>query len=405
MNITLLSEPNFLSPLNAEVWFNSSAEWATVQNFKYLYKVRQINYNSSTTQDDLGTYRIPPSPTGTSYFSPNKILRTKFTYSPLTSLGGYQISTDYFVKYNTQYGFDSDLVLDYYDELFSGGDVSLTFSYPHNLVSGQVIEVTTNGTINPTYNTTASIASVPNPYAIVTDIPWVNAGPVLGGEVRIVYYDTIFYNSSQGTLGITFSGTHFFNVGDVITIDKYDKSIDIEYDGTASIVARTTNSVALDKEFLGTQSPAGTNGGYISNIKRITGTSSTIYGYNGTRQYNERARDFGLSFSVSSTSISSDGATAAGFLTTYNGWKETPSSQYEVQQMFVRAGSGLVAYQINTFDENLNAITNAQVVFSAGFSGVYSFGVGPQDVLTIFGSSILNGATYYEVFLTDTPSS
>lgn len=398
MNVTLLSEPKFLCPLNAPVWFNCSADWATVQNFKYIYNVRQINDGATTVLDDLGTYRVPPSPTGTSYFSPNKILRTKFTYSLVTSLGGYAYDTQYKVKYNVKYGFESDLVLNYFDEYFDGGFVGLTFSFPHNLLVNQQIEVSTNGTLNPTYNTAATVSSVPNPYYIVTDIPWGLSGPVLGGDVRILYYDAIQYVSSQGTLGIDFNCPHFFLVGDVITIDKRDKSINIEYDGTASVVATTSTRVALNKEFGVTSSVVGDNGGYISRMQRTVGTSSTVYGYNGTRQYNEPNRDFGLSFSVSSGTITSDGLTAARFLTTYEGWKEVPVGYSETAQMFINTSS-LIRYKIRTYNANFVLVSGAEITYTYTNPGVYTFGTGPADVLTIFGASILNGATYYKVYL------
>jgi len=399
MNVTLLSEPKFLCPLNAPVWFNSSADWATVQNFKYVYTVRQIDPSSTSVIAELGNYPIPPSPTGTSYFSPNKILRTKFVYSLVGSLGGYVADTNYMVKYNVKYGFRTDLVLDYFDEYYDGGFVGLTFSYPHNLIVNQQIEVHTNGTLNPTYNTAATVSSVPNPYYIKTDIPWGLSGPVLGGDVKIIYYDAIQYVTSQGTLGINFNCPHFFLVGDIVTIDKRDKSINIEYDGTASVVAVASNRIALNKEFGTTSSVVGDNGGYISRMQRTVGTSSTIYGYNGTRQYDENTRDFGLSFSVSSTSITSDGLTAAGFLTTYDGWKDVPLAYHETAQIFVKTGSGLIRYKIRTYNSSFTQIGGAEVVFSPGVSQTYTFGVGPQDVLTIFGSSILNGATYYKVYL------
>lgn len=398
MNVTLLSEPQFLSPLNAPVWFNCSADWATVQNFKYIYNVRQINDGATTVLDDLGTYRVPPSPTGTSYFSPNKILRTKFTYALVTSLGGYAYDTQYKVKYNVKYGFESDLTLNYFDELYDGGFVGLTFSYPHNLPAGMQIEVRTNGTLNPTYNTSAKITSVPNPYYLTTDISWGFSGPVLGGDVLIPYLDSQQIVSSQGTLGFKFSGPHFFLVGDVITIDKSNKSINIEYDGTCSVVAITSQSIAVNKEFGVTSSVVGDNGGYISRMQRTVGTSSTVYGYNGTRQYNEPNRDFGLSFSVSSGTITSNGLTAAGFLTTYEGWKEVPVGYSETAQMFINTSS-LIKYKIRTYDSNFTLLTGAEITYTYTNPGVYTFGTGPSDVLTIFGASILNGATYYKVYL------
>lgn len=403
MNVILITEPDTLSPLNAPVWFMSVGEWATVQNFKYIYNVREIQTTNTSLKTDLGTYRVPPAPDGTSYFSPNKILRTRFSYLPLSGLVGYTDSDNYMVKYNVKYGFESDLTLDYYDEYYDAGYVGLTFSYPHNLITNQNIKITTNGTLNPTYNTDAVILSVPNPYHVTTNIPWENNGPVIGGTVQIPYYQTIQYVTGQGTLGIDFNGSHFFKVGDIITIDKSDKSTNIEYDGTASVVGITTYSVAINKEWNGTASSP--DGGLISRVQRISGTSSIAFGYNGTRQYDESTRDFGLSYSINSSTITANGATAAGFLTNYDGWKEVPDGYTETAQAFITNSSGLVRYKIKTYNENMTFITGAEIVFAPTYTRTYTFGTGPNDVRSIFGPTILNGATYYEVFLDTTSDS
>ena len=398
MNVVLISEPDTLSPMNAPVWFDLTGDWSNVQNYKYIYNVREIQTTSSTVvKTDLGTYRIPPSPTGNAYFSPNKILRTRFVYSPVAGLGGYSADDNYMVKYNVKYGFESDLVLDYFDEYFDAGNVGLTFSFPHNLVANQRIKVSTNGTLNPSYNTDAVVLSAPNPYYVRTDIPWGSSGPVLGGTVEITYHQTIQYVTGQGTLGIDFNGPHFFQVGDIITVDKEDKSNNIEYDGTASVVQITTSRIALNKEWNGTASSP--DGGLISRIQRIIGTSSNAYGYNGTRQYDELNRDFGLSYSISASTITSDGLTASGFLTNYSGYKEVPSGYTETAQAFVTSSSGLIRYKIKTYSQNMVQIGGAEVVFTPTYTRTYTFGVGPEDVKTIFGPTILNGVTYYQEFL------
>ena len=406
-NVTLLTEPNFLSPLNEKVWFNATGDWSTVPGFEYLYKVRQIATDSSSVLDNMGSYKIPPGPDGSAYFSPNKILRTKFNYGsmPLYGLQGYTTDTNW-VKYNVQYGFDSELELPYYDEIFGAGSfVSLTFSYPHNLSVGNYIVIHPVSTANPQYATTASVTAVVNTFEVKTDVPWGVPGPTIGGTITIPYYDAFQYISSSGTLGITFSGTHMFKVGDVITIDKTNKYVDIEYDGTASVILSTTSSIALDKEFLGTQSILGINGGIISNLQRVIGTSSQLYGYNGTRQYDERTRNFGLSYSVGAATITTNGLTAAGFLTHYEGWKDIPSSAEEMSSIFVQAGSGLIKIEMKTYDVNLTQISTYQATFSSVYSQAYVIGVGTDNVIGMFGGSSLNGVTYYEVYLTDTSAS
>jgi hypothetical protein len=140
-------------------------------------------------------------------------------------------------------------------------------------------------------------------------------------------------------------------------------------------------------------------------MQRIVGTSSLAYGYNGTRNYNEPNRDFGLDYSINSSTITSNGATAAGFLTDYKGWKEVPTGYTETAQAFVTSTSGLIRYKIRTFDSNFLAVIGgaAEIIFAPTYTGTYTFGVGPVDVVTIFGATILNGATYYRVYLDTIP--
>lgn len=399
MNVNLVSQPQTLSPMNAPVWYLLSGDWSNLPNYKFIYNVREIQTANNTVKTDLGTYRVPPSPDGNSYFSPNKILRTRFVYTPLVELGGYTDDNNYMVKYNVKYGFESDLVLDYYDEYYDGGNVGLTFSYPHNLVVNQKIRVRTNGTLNPSYNTDAVVLSIPNAFYIRTNIPWGSSGPVLGGTVQIPYYQTIQYITGQGTLGIDFNGPHFFRVGDIITIDKDDKSTNIVYDGTASVVAITSSRVAINKEWNGTASTP--DGGLISRVQRISGTSSTVYGYNGTRQYDEPNRDFTQTFFINSDTISSNGATAASFLTNYDGYKEVPDGYSETQQAFVSSTSGLTKYRIIVFDENMSLVNLGAVDFNPSLTTTYTLGVGPENVRDIFGSTILNGGTYYTLYLSE----
>jgi len=65
----------------------------------------------------------------------------------------------------------------------------------------------------------------------------------------------------------------------------------------------------------------------------------------------------------------------------------------------------LVRYKIKTYNENMTFITGAEIVFAPTYTRTYTFGTGPNDVRSIFGPTILNGATYYEVFLDTTSDS
>lgn len=96
-------------------------------------------------------------------------------------------------------------------------------------------------------------------------------------------------------LGFTFSQlivSRFF-VGDIITVQKDDISINPWVDGTASITAITsTRSIMTDKPrdpnvvFIAGET------GKIINVSRLSATSSTYVGWNAARQEDEYNRDF-----------------------------------------------------------------------------------------------------------------
>jgi len=77
-------------------------------------------------------------------------------------------------------------------------------------------------------------------YPLITemyDTHWVD-GIFDGGHFYSEYHTTNFVDtlfSSDGKVGLTFSERHKLTTGDIITINKTDKSINPEYDGTTSV--------------------------------------------------------------------------------------------------------------------------------------------------------------------------
>lgn len=396
--VTLLSTPQYLAPINSYLWFNGYSDWSPVLNFKYTYKVREIDPILDTVQEELGSYNIPASPQGEAYFSPNKILKPKISYSPIFSLSGYRANQDYFVKYNVKYGFKTDLTFPYVNEGYVAGYVAIIFTYPHNLPTGLYIEVETPSTFNPQYNTTALITDASNSLYVITDIPWGTSGPKIGGDVKIPYLDAVTYSTARGTLGFKFAGANIFQAGDIINIDKTDKTINVAYDGVCTVVETTSDTIAVDKEFGVASLVLGDNGGVVSKLDRINGTSSNYYTYNGTRKYDERTIDFSNRFAARSGSI-----TSVGFLHDYSSslWKEVPSTAAEVQQIFIDPSSALTSYQFRGYNSNMTLVSSASITFSCTYSSVYEFGCGPKDIPVMFGPSALTNVTYYELYLQD----
>jgi hypothetical protein len=105
----------------------------------------------------------------------------------------------------------------------------------------------------------------------------------------LTFADTFF---SGGFLGLTFSTsiTAEFFVGDIITIQKDDISVNPQYNGTASITAVIPNRLIVTDKPWGVSTVLET--GSIINVSRLNATSSTYVGWNAARQPEDWQRDF-----------------------------------------------------------------------------------------------------------------
>lgn len=105
----------------------------------------------------------------------------------------------------------------------------------------------------------------------------------------LTFADTFF---SGGFLGLTFSTsiTAEFFVGDIITIQKDDISVNPQYNGTASITAVVPNRLIVTDKPWGVSTVLET--GSIINVSRLSATSSEFIGWNAARQEEEYNKDF-----------------------------------------------------------------------------------------------------------------
>jgi len=97
------------------------------------------------------------------------------------------------------------------------------------------------------------------------------------------WIDTIW---ETGALGLTFAVPHGFQVNDVILLDKTDKSINPIYDGTASVVSVPNIYEIITNLSFGASSVL--EGGSVTDVLRMSLTSSVYRAYNGKRQYQQR---------------------------------------------------------------------------------------------------------------------
>ena len=190
------------------------------------------------------------------------------------------------------------------------------------------------------------------------------------------FTDTI---SVSGNMGLTFSTAHDFAVGDLITIDKDNKSYNPQYDGTCSVTSVPNSlSIRTDKVF-STTLLAGESG-YVTNHFRIVGTSSGFNTWNGTRQYDERTKDF-TQYIIATVSPVSNGK----FLTNYNLNIQKPVrlDDYETLSMILPT-SPLNPYyvSVNTYRTDNSLIATYGITYSA--TNTYrkiDIGVGPMNLI------------------------
>jgi hypothetical protein len=229
--VSLASEPGYLAPVNAEMWYNlTSASASQITDYKYIIDVWKLNQVTGVTSSRLGRFKVPPRPDNYDCdFSVNKVLKSQISnlgseiIIPTASTA--QTVNDLYTRYTIQYGFEYNPELAYYD-FVNSPSFGIAFTYNPQLRVNDIITINkTNYTLNPQYNGIHTV------------------GTYSSGTVSIP--------------GLTF-GAYF---------------------------------VGLDGTF-GSSTPIGADGGIVSNLIRVTGTASKRLGYNGTRQYEQINVDF-----------------------------------------------------------------------------------------------------------------
>lgn len=384
--LTVLQQPNILNPLNASVWYKVNSNLNQLVDFKYVFDVYIKNKSTGTNETYLGRFEAPPRPgDGAGFFSPHKAVRAMAYREVEADLTTPVLAEPNFERFGVNIGESIPQNFDYYDTFFVstifGNFVGLTFSYQHPFVINQILFNTQDNSegfginINPDYEGTFSVAAVLNDFAILTDIPWNLSTPQQTGIITIPFADTWDYISTNGTIGITFSGPHTLQAGDIIEIDKDDKTWNTWLDGEWEVLQVESRSVRLNRGVpLGATYGVGVDSGFITKITRFGHTGTSKWGYLGTRQYDELNVDFSPQFYCGPQYLSSNGATAAGWMTDFEGRKPTWGEE-ETSSIFLQAG---VWYPILAFTPPL-VVTGNLIATSAGHApvnGVWTLGVG-----------------------------
>lgn len=313
--VTMLDSPFKYSPVSAPLWYQVSSASSSVTDFKYLFDVYEINQSNNSVLSDMGRYLIPPSPSGTGLFTPNKIVNAVVTNDCNYNATTFIQATASIVQYRVQYGFQ--------------------------------------------YNPGLTFAST---------------------------FD------SSGSLGLSFSTAHGLLTDDYIMVNKNNKSVNAEYDGSQEIISTTSTNVVLGASYgvsLANES------GVIDLLTRVVGTASDAFGYNGTRQYLQRTFDFGSPSNYLMASTSSK------FLSTFESriGREYPifSDQYQSVSFLADTMSySLPTYFVNTYDSNYTLLNDYQLT---GLSSTnYHRWDGPSGIKNLEPLGVsFSGASYYNV--------
>ena len=207
------------------------------------------------------------------------------------------------------------------------------------------------------------------------------------------FTDTI---SVSGFMGLTFSTVHEFAVGDLITINKDNKNFNPQYDGTCSVTAVVnTYSIKTDKAFSSTLLAG--ESGYVTDQFRIAGTVSGFYTFNGTRQYDERTKNF-TQYLIATQS----GSTGAFLTNLYNtsaaNAKPVKSDDYETLSLCLNpAPLGPYYLYVNTFNST-GTLLNTYTAGTMSAGNTYrrlEVGIGPANLPNVN----FTGVDYYRVYV------
>lgn len=394
------SIPESLNPVETPIYFKSISDWYSVQDFKYAWKVYSLLRTDNSTLDvDLGVYYTAPTPTGLGIFSPHDILKPSIdeVYDPcLTST--YSVTSTDWVPFKIYQGFDVSLNFQYNDTGFYGGNLGFTFSFKHHLPDGMFIEIRTSDPFNTSYNgLVTKIASVGDTF-LVTDAAFGNSGPAIKGQI-LIPFNTLYRASTpfQDYLGMSFSGTHMFQVGDYIVVNKDDKTWNNDYDGEWLVVATSSNTLVLDRYFGATYS-FGAESGYVDRLSRLENTSTVRYAFTAAREYDEIATSF-------TTEFLNKQALSNYTWGTQDEFKKIPLGQYESMRLWLTPNSWTTLHMKRWLINGSTSILSVNFAESRSLPTMVHIGCGTSNVLSTFGSNALDNVVKYEVYLSDIPIS
>lgn len=200
--------------------------------------------------------------------------------------------------------------------------------------------------------------------------------------------------------GIVFGTSSGFQVGDLITISTENPFLS----GTATVLS-IISATAIQTN-IGFTISSSVDTGTIVDLQRFTGTSSTFFGFNGTRQYAQGSQDFTFTYALGDTLGST---IPRSFLTNYAtaSYKPIQIGEWETLSFFNYKpifAAGRTLYKF--FDSNNSQIgifTQSYSLSAAGNIGRYDIPAGTAN-LALLGVSFTN-VDHYTIRIVDNTSS
>jgi hypothetical protein len=303
------------------------------------------------------------------------LLQEPYTLEPINSDLWYKVNSASSSVTNFKYVFRPQYRL----EPFVGAYTTLSiYKVPPRPVTG-------DGLFSPSRVLKSFIQNKINPYTIAfvsgfnSSLPGVPYS-YIDYNVRYGFEyspNAAWYNTSNlsGKVGLTFSAAHEFAVGDILILDKDNKTINQSYDGTCS-VTQVVNAFQIKTDInYGVAPTTGTEPGVVTTLQRLTATSSTgRYTWNGTRQYLEGDKNFTNQFILASASTD--------FLTDWpaSTYKAVQVDDYETVSMILQGATNSVLY-VDTYNSGMTLLNTYG--FTISNSNNYrrvDFGIGPKNL-------------------------
>lgn len=272
--------------------------------------------------------------------------------------------------------------------------------------------VTNNGIFSPAKLLRSVVEDEP------VDFP-VNLHGVIAVSASITRYTAKY--GFQYNPGVTFStfDAPFFGFlaistllpmvnGDEVILQFDNQKVNPQYNGPTVVVPFGSNTYITGNIF--NTNATASQSGIITNVVTVPGTSSDLWSWNGTKQYDEAGDNMFPEFVLANSGTSN-------LLTDYQNqiffgpgaptfsMKPTYLGQYETIGFLSDPAFPIDAVDIITFDQAGNQLTNHAFALTMSYPyRKYEFGIGTQNLTETYGTSF-TGAAYYEVIFYDSAHS